>query len=219
MPLEITTLWEEIKQFGPLVRVLIALLVVLIGWLIAGGIGQLVTALLNKIRLNQTLKRMGWEEALAKADIRLNISRFFGEIVKWCFVIIFLMAACEIVGLTEFSQFLGKIVGYLPNIIVAGLIFIVAVFLTEFSYRIVVASAEKAKIAYSKLLGTGIRAAIWVFAILAILLQLGITPDIIKALIYGLIGMISLSCGLAFGLGGKDLAAEILKELKEKLGQ
>ncbi|HOA47705.1 MAG TPA: hypothetical protein PKH73_02245, partial [Candidatus Pacearchaeota archaeon] len=69
----------------------------------------------------------------------------------------------------------------------------------------------------SKLLGSGIRWAIWVFAILAILLQLGITPDIVRALIYGMIAMITIATGLAFGLGGKDLAAEILKELKDKL--
>jgi len=89
--------------------------------------------------------------------------------------------------------------------------------LADFSYRIVVVSSEKAKISYSKLLGSGIRWAIWVFAILAILLQLGITPDIVRALIYGMIAMITIATGLAFGLGGKDIAAEILKELKDKL--
>ena len=66
-------------------------------------------------------------------------------------------------------------------------------------------------------MGAGVRWAIWIFAVLAILLQVGVTPDIIKAIVYGLIAMISLSFGLAFGLGGKDLAAEILKDLKEKI--
>jgi hypothetical protein len=217
MPFDINTFWQSIEQFGSLIQFLIAVLVVLIGWLVAGGIGQLVVALLNKVKLNQALKRMGWEEALAKAEMRLNASKFFGEIVKWCFVIIFLMVACEVVGLTQFSEFLAKVVEYLPNIIIAALIFVVAVFLADFSYRIVVVSAERAKVSYSKLLGAGIRWAIWIFAILAILLQLGITPEIIKALVYGMIAMISLAAGLAFGLGGKDLAAEILKELKDKL--
>jgi hypothetical protein len=217
MPLDINTFWQGIEQFGPLIQFLIAVLVVLIGWLVAGGIGQLVVTLLNKVKLNQALKRMGWEEALAKAEIRLNASNFFGEIIKWCFVIIFLMIACEVVGLTQFSEFLAKVVAYLPNIIIAALIFIVAVFLADFSYRIVIVSAERAKISYSRLLGSGIRWAIWIFAILAILLQLGITPDIIKALIYGMLAMITLATGLAFGLGGKDLAAEILKEFKEKI--
>lgn len=217
MPGDINTFWQELGQIGPLLRVLIALLIVLVGWLVSGGIGQLVATLLKKFKLNQILKRMGWEEALAKADIHLNAPKFFGEIVKWCFVIIFLMMAFEVVNLTQFSGFLGQVIAYLPNILVAVLIFVAAVFLADFSYRIVVVSSEKAKISYSKLLGSGIRWAIWVFAILAILLQLGITPDIVRALIYGMIAMITIATGLAFGLGGKDIAAEILKELKDKL--
>lgn len=217
MPADINIFWKSIEQFGPLLRVLIAILIVLVGWLVSGGIGQLVTALLNKFKLNQILKRMGWEESLARAEIRLDAPKFFGEIVKWCFVIIFLMVACEVINLPQFSEFLGQVIAYLPNLLVAALIFVVAVFLADFSYRIVVASSEKAKISYSKLLGSGIRWAIWVFAILAILLQLGITPDIVRALIYGMIAMITIATGLAFGLGGKDLAAEILKELKDKL--
>ena len=209
--------WQNFEQFGSLIRFLIAVLVVLLGWLVSGGMGQLVVNLLNRIHLNKTLKRMGWEEALEKAEIRFNVSSFFGEIIKWFFVIAFLMIACEIVGLKGFSSFLGEVLTYLPNIIIAALIFIVAVFLADFSYRIVIASAEKAKVSYSKLMGAGVRWAIWIFAVLAILLQVGVTPDIIKAIVYGLIAMISLSLGLAFGLGGKDLAAEILKDLKEKI--
>jgi hypothetical protein len=217
MLLDITTFWQGFEQFGPLIQFFIAVLVILFGWLISGGIGQLVVNLLDKVRLNQILKRLGWQEALEKAEIHLNASKFFGEIIKWIFVVIFLMIACEVVGLTEFSAFLGKVVGYLPNIVIASLIFVVAVFLADFSHRIVIASAEKAKITYSRFLGAGIRWAIWIFATLAILLQLGIAPDIIKAIVYGLVAMIALASALAFGLGGKDLAAEILKEFKEKI--
>lgn len=211
------TFWQNFEQFGSLLRFLIAVLVFLLGWLVSGGIGQLVVNLLNRIHFDKALRRMGWEDALEKAEIRFDISSFFGEIVKWFFIIIFLMISCEIVGLKEFSSFLGEVLGYLPNIIIAALIFITAAFLADFSCRVVVASAEKAKISYSKLMGAGVRWSIWVFAILAILLQVGITPDIIKAIVYGLIAMISLAFGLAFGLGGKDLAAEILKDLKEKI--
>lgn len=217
MPIDANTFWQGIEQFSPFLRFLIAILIVLIGWLISGGIGQLVRTLLNKLKLNQALKRMGWDEAFARAEMKLDASKFFGEVVKWCFIIIFLMVAFEVVGLPQFSEFLGKVIEYLPNIIIASLIFLAAVYVADFSYRIVLVSAEKAKLSYSKFLGVGIRWTIWIIAILAIFLQLGITPDIIKGLIYGLIGMIALAGGLAFGLGGKDLAAEILKEFKDKI--
>jgi hypothetical protein len=218
MTSEFANFLQNIEQFEPLVKILLASLTVLMGWLVSGGIGQLVTALLDKIKLNKALKRMGWEEALAKAEIKLNVSGFLGEIVKWIFVTIFLMVGSELLGLTGLTDFLIKVlVEYVPNIVIAGLIFVVAVFLTDFSYRIVIASAEKAKISYSRLLGIGIRAAIWTFAVLAILLQLGVATEIIKAMVYGLVGIITLAVGLAFGLGGEDLAAEFLRELKEKV--
>ena len=217
MPLEINSFLESIEQFGSITRVLVALLIVLLGWLVSGGVGQIITALLDKIRLNQALKRMGWEEALAKAETKLNVSKFFGDVVKWIFVIIFIMVGSEVVGLTGFTEFLVRFLDYIPNIIIAALIFIVAVFLTDFSYRIVLASAERAKISYSKLLGAGIRGTVWTFAILAILLQLGVASDMVRALVYGVVGMVTLAVGLAFGLGGKDLASEILRELKEKI--
>lgn len=218
MTSEVNELFKYIDQYGTLVRVLVAILVMLIGWLLSGGIGQIVKALLDKIRLNKALKRMGWEEALWKADIKLDASGFLAEIIKWVFIVIFLMIASELLGLTAFTDFLARVlVEYVPNIITAILIFVVAVFLTDFSYRIVLASAEKAKIRYSKLLGLGIRVTIWTFAILAILLQLGIATEIIKAMVYGIVGIITLAVGLAFGLGGQDLAAEILRELKNKV--
>lgn len=213
----INTFLENIEQFGSFTRTLVSLLVILIGWLVSGALGQIITALLDRIRLNQALKRMGWEEAFNKAETKMNVSKFFGDFTKWIFVIIFIMIGSEIVGLSGFTEFLLKFFDYVPNIIISSLIFIAAVFLTDFSYRIVLASAERANISYSKLLGTGIRIIVWTFTILAILLQLGVATDIIKALVYGVVGTISLALGLAFGLGGKNLAEEILRELKEKV--
>jgi len=193
-----------------------AILVFFIGWFISKWIGQIAAAFLSKIRLNQVLKRMGLEEALTKIDTHLNAPKFFGEIVRWFFVILFLMAASEILGLTQFSQFLEKAIGYYPNIFIAALIFVVAVFLADFSQKIVVGTLEKEKITYSRFLGRAIRWAIWLFAILAILYQLQITPSLILAILIGMVATISIALGIAFGLGGKDLAAKILKELEEK---
>jgi len=92
----------------------------------------------------------------------------------------------------------------------------VAAFLADFSQKVVVGTLEKEKIIYSKFLGTSIRWIIWFFAILAILYQLRITQPLILAIFIGMVATTALTVGLAFGLGGKDLAARILKELEEK---
>jgi hypothetical protein len=215
-------MWENI--FEPFFQSLIdvspaifwAVLVFFIGWFVSKWMGRIVVAFLSKIRLNQLLKRMGLEEALTKIDTHLNAPKFFGEIARWFFVILFLMASSEILGLTQFSQFLEEIISYYPNIFIAAFIFVVAVFLADFSQKIVVGTLEKEKITYSRFLGRAIRWTIWLFAVLAILYQLQITPSLILAILIGMVATISIALGIAFGLGGKNLAAKILKELEEK---
>jgi hypothetical protein len=192
-------------------------LVLLGGVLAAKSIEALVVASLEKLRLNQILKRLGLEKILSRIDVEFDIVKLFGTFIKWFIIIIFLMACSEILGLSQFSQFLEKVIAYFPNILVAFLIFIAATFLADFSQKIVVGTLEKERITYSRFLGRSIRWIIWFFAILSILYQLKITPPLILAVFIGMVATISLALGIAFGLGGKELAARILKELEEKL--
>jgi len=191
-------------------------LVFIVGIITSYWLGAIFTSFLNKIKLNQLLRRLGTEDALAKIDSRINAPKFFGGIVRWFFLILFIMASSEILGLHQLSQFLDKIISYFPNIFISALIFLVALFLTDFSEKIVIGTLEEEKITYSRLLGRIIRWAIWLFAILAILYQLQITPSLILTVFIGMVMTVSLALGIAFGLGGKDLAAKILKELEEK---
>lgn len=198
-------------------QLLWAILVFVAGFLVAKWMGNTVVRFLNKTNLNQALKRLGWAETLVRLDLSLDAPGFFGELVKWFFIIIFLMISLEILGLPEFSQFLGKVISYFQNIFIAALIFIIAVFLADFSQKIMVAVLEKEKITYSRLFGRVIRWIIWSLATLAILYQLQIAPTLILTVFIGFVIAISLTIGIAFGLGGKEIAAKILKELEKKL--
>ncbi|KPJ73689.1 hypothetical protein AMJ48_00610 [Parcubacteria bacterium DG_74_1] len=220
-------MWEELYKYliqTPVSYPLCALgafLFFLIGWVVSQWLGERAADFLGRIRLNQILKGMGVEESLSKIDTRLNAPRFFGEIVRWFFVLLFLTIAAEvlsarILGLTSLSQFLWRVIDYYPNIFIAILIFLVAVFLADFSQKIVVGTLKKEKITYSRFSGKAIRWTIWLFAILAILYQLKITPSLILVIFIGVVITISIALGLSFGLGGKDLAGKILKELEEK---
>lgn len=192
-------------------------LVFLAGLFASKWLGVISASFLEQIRLNQLLKRLGLEEALSKADIRLNAPQFFGRIVKWFFITFFLMVSLEIVGLSQFSQLLEKVLGYFPNIFVAALIFIVAAFLTDLAQKLVIGNLDKEKLTYSRFLGKALSCAIWILAVLAILYQLEIVPTLILALFVGVMAIFVLILGISFGLGGKDLAVKILKELEEKL--
>jgi len=194
-----------------------AILVFLGGFFISKWVGNIVTRFLEKTRLNQAAKRIGWEEAFSKIDAKSNLPKIFGGVVTLFLIILFLVASTEILGLVQFSQTLRDVLSYFPNIFVACLIFILAIFLTDFSQKIVVASLEKERITYSRLMGRIFQWAIWILAILAILYQLKIVPTLISTIFMGVVALIVITLGIAFGLGGKDLAAKILKELEEKI--
>ena len=198
-------------------QLLWAILVFMAGLLVSRWAGNIVARFLDKIRLNQALRRLNFEESLFETDIRFNAVQFFGNIVRCFFVILFLMTSAEIIGLPQFSQLLGEAISYFSNIFIACLIFIIAVFLADFSQKIMVAVLEEEKITYSRFLGRVIRWIIWSLATLAILYQLQIAPTLILTIFVGFVGAIVIAVGVAFGLGGKDMAAKILKEFEEKI--
>jgi len=207
--------WQGFLNFMP--RLVGAIIILLIGWFIADWIGKLVTEILRRLRFDRIFERTQWQDALEKAEFKVSVSHFLGEIAQWILVIIFLLAAVEVLGSYQFAAFLHKIVNWLPNLVVSIAIFVVAIIIADFTKKIIQAVVEKAKVGYSQLIGSIVQWAIWIFAIFAILVQLGIAKELIQILFTGLIGLIVISCGIAFGLGGKDLARDILEDLRGKL--
>ena len=212
-------LGQSILAFIP--NLIGAIIVFTIGWFIAIAIAKLVVKVLDGIKLNQFFEKSGWKDALEKADLKVNVSEFIGAIVKWIFVIVFLLAAVEILGFSQFAVFLKSVISWLPNLFVAAVIFVVAVIMADILEKIIRAWVEQMKIGYASAIGAIVRWSVWVFAILAILRQLLVVPSLIdtvfSALVYGAVTLVVISCGIAFGLGGKDVAAEILQEIREKL--
>ncbi|MFH1656200.1 MAG: hypothetical protein ABH956_00295 [Candidatus Nealsonbacteria bacterium] len=208
-------LWTGFLGFTP--KLIGAIVVFLIGWFIAMAIGRIVAEILRKLSFNKFFEKGAIKEALSKAEFKVDASGFIGAIFKWIFVIVFLLVAVEILGLNQFGVFLTSVLGYLPNVIVAVLIFIVAVIIADILEKIVRATVEGAKVGYGDLIGIIVRWSIWIFSIFAILYQLRIAPGLIQTLLSGIVGLIVIAGGIAFGLGGKDVAAEILQNLKRKL--
>lgn len=208
-------LWQGFLSFIPVL--LGAIIVFVIGWFFAVLIGKLITEILKRLKFNQIFEKGSWKTALEKAEIKVDASGFVGAIVKWVLVIVVLQIAIGILGWTDFAVILGKVIDYLPNVIVAALIFVVAVIVADILQKVVVAAAEGARFTYTRFAGAIVKWAIWIFAILAILRQLVIAPELVEtlfgAIVYGVVAVFV----IAFGLGGRDVAAEILQDLKKKL--
>jgi len=211
----LTSLWKGFLLFIP--KALGAIIVFLIGWIFASGIGRLVTEILNQLKFNQIFERTGWAEAFRRAELRVNLSEFFGAVVRWVLIFAFLLAVVDILEFKYFADFLSGILGFLQNLFVAVLIFVVATIMADIAQKLTVASIEKAGLSYGKTLGMLVRWAILGFAVMAIFVQLDIAGILFVTLFQGIVAFFVISLGLAFGLGGKDVAADILRSLREKI--
>lgn len=209
------SLWQAFLNFIP--TLIGAIIVFLIGWIVSIGVGKLVAGILKHLKFNRLFEKIGWKTALEKAEVRVDASEFVGAIFKWVLIIVFLMIAVEILGLTQFADFLKSILGFLPNVIIATLIFVAAVIIADIVEKIIRTTVEGIKVSYAHLTGIIVKWAIWIFAILAILTQLGIAPELLQILFGGLVAMLAISLGLAFGLGGKEAASELIEWLRKKL--
>lgn len=194
-----------------------ALVIFIIGWLIGAGLARVVEQVIAAVKVDQALRAAGVERVIERAGWKMNAGAFLGTLVKWFFIIVFLVAALEVLGLTQVTAFLTTVVlGYLPQVIVAVLILLVAAVVAETAQRVVRGAAAAARMRSANFLGSVARWAIWVFAILAALDQLGISP-FIQTLFTGLVVALALAFGLAFGLGGQQAAARYLEKMGREM--
>lgn len=215
----LTNLWVGFLNFLP--NLVGALIVFIIGWIVSVVVGKIVAEVLNRLKINQIFEKAGWKEALEKAELKVKATDFIGAIVKWILVIVFLSASVEILGLKEFADAMNSVIGYLPNVVVAVLIFVITVIIVDIVEKVIRSAVEGVRVGYGRAVSSIVKWAVWTFAILAILKQLLVVPDLINivfgALIYGVVALFVISFGIAFGLGGKDVAAEILRDVKERI--
>jgi len=209
-------LWFGVVAFLP--KLILAIIVLLIGWLIADLIKKGLVKLIEAIKLDTLLASTGLDSLVQKAGYKLNSGLFIGEIVKWFFIIVFLVASLDIVGLSQVNVFLQQVaLIFIPNVIVAALVLLVASVLADALDKTVRASAMAAHVASAPVLGKVTRWAIWIFGIIIALAQLGIATQFIQILFTGVVAMLALAGGLAFGLGGKEAASDVVRRVSTSI--
>lgn len=209
-------LWGQFAFFLP--NLIAALIVFFIGWAIAIAGGRLVEKMLVVLRVNQAFEHLkGLQAATERAGLKLNIPMVVGGIVKWFLLIVTLLATTDILGLDEISTFLTSVLLYIPNVVVAALILVIAVVLANFVYKTVSASITAAGFGSANTIAAVSKWAIIVFALLAALIQLNVAVALIQTIVTAFFAMIALAGGLAFGLGGKEVAMKWLKKFEADL--
>lgn len=208
--------WTVVATFLPLL--IGAIVVFIIGWIVAVTLGKLVEQIVRALRIDQLLSKLEVEHTIERAGWKLNSGAFVGGLVRWFFIVVALLVAVNVLGLTEVSNFLRDVLEYIPNVIVSTLILIIAAIIADFTERLVRGSVEAAGYR-GALVGVVARWSIWVFAIFAVLLQLRIAEIIVQTLITGLVYGVALAFAIAFGVGGKEAAAGMLHKVKEELSK
>lgn len=206
--------WVSLASFIPLL--VGALVVFLVGWVVAVALGKAVEQVVRALRVDVLLHKLDIGHAVERAGWRLNTGAFAGWLVKWSLVIAFLLASVNILGLTAVSDFLRDVLLYVPNVVVAAFILVIAALVSDVVERAVRGSVEAAGYRGS-LVGLTARWAIWIFAFFAVLPQLGIATALIQTLVTGIVAALAIAFGLAFGLGGKDTASAFLERMRGEL--
>ena len=197
-------------------NILAASVVMIVGFVVAAGVGALAEKIFEGIRIDPFLEKIGLKPIFDRAGLRIRVAYFIGRVVSWSLVIAFLLAVSDSLGLYALSGFLSAILGYLPNLISAIFIMLAALVLAHFLRRVVIASVMSAKLHSGPFLGMVTWWVITVFGFLTALAQLNIATAIVQTIVTGFIAMLALAGGLAFGLGGRDYAAHLLNKLKDR---
>lgn len=192
-----------------------ALLILIIGWIVAKIIRKIVDSVLRTIRFDAIADKAGISEVMRKADMKLTARDLISGLVYWLIIIMVLVMVVNALGIPRASDILELLVAYIPRVIAALFVLILAMFLATFVSNIVRMSAANTKLPNPGLLAGISRWAIIIFAVTIALAELGIAPIFITTTFNILLGGIVLTLALAFGLGGKDAAAKYIEELKK----
>ena len=192
-----------------------ALIIIIVGWIAAKIIRSIVNGALKMVRFDAMVNKSGISEILQKGDLKITARQVVSGLVYWLVIIMVLVMTANALGLPKASDILSDLFAYVPKVIAALLVLVVAMFLAGFVSGIVQTVAANAKLPKPDLLAGISRWAIIIFAVTISLAQLGIAAVFVTTTFNIILGGIVLALALAFGLGGKDAAARYLDELKQ----
>lgn len=210
-------LWSGIILFIP--SLIVALVILAIGWAIGALVESAIVKFMKTIKFDEALRRAGFEEVVRRAGLNLNSGKFVGGLVKYFVIVVFLIASFDVLGLNQVTAFLQQVVlQYLPQLIISVLILLIGAVVGDIMSRVVVASSRTAGITSANFLGVVTRWAVWIFAILIALSQMGVAGAFIQTLFTGFVVAVSLALGLSFGLGGQNAAARTIEKIQNEIG-
>ena len=211
---------------GAIPKVIGFLVILIIGWLIASALASAVAALLRAVRFNDLARRSGFAGFVQGMGIKTDSAGFIAIVAKWFVRLIVLVSAFDALGLPAVSQVLQQLLLWLPNLIVALVVLVIGGLAANALASLVRGATAESGLGNPDLLASIARVGVWAFAIVVAVNQIGIAQTLVNTLFMATVGALALAFGLAFGLGGRDTAGEIVRswyqqsqQVAPKLGQ
>jgi hypothetical protein len=200
-------------------RVIAFAVILIIGWMVASLLASAVAKLLRAVRFNDLANRSGFSSFVQSMGVHTDSAGLIATITKWFVRLIVLVVAFDALGLPAVSEVLQQLLLWLPNLVVALVILVLAGLAANAVSSLVRGATAEAGFSNPSMLATVSRAAIWTFAIVVAINQLGIATTLVNTLFMGTVGAVALALGLAFGLGGRDTAGQIVSNWYANSGQ
>jgi small-conductance mechanosensitive channel len=207
----VNSLTELGATIGGFLPSLVATLVILaVGWLVSRVVAAVAERVLLQVGLDRAGARLGVSETLGEAGLTVPPSRIVARLVFWVLMLTFLLSAVETLGLSAVTATIDRLIGFLPNVIAAGLIFVLGLLLARLVRNLVSSGAAAADLAQAPRLGSVAQGVVALVAGVVALEQLGVQTQFVVTVLTAIVAAVGVTIGVAFALGARPVITHIL---------
>lgn len=196
---------------------LVAVIILVVGWVVAVYVAKLLKQVLHSLRLDEIGDKLGLDEVSNRTGMKMTVSGAVAWLVKWFLLLAISLAAADILGLTQISLFLNQVLMYIPSVVAAAAILLVGTMVANFLAKLVRHSVAAAGLSSADMLAAVTQWSVMIFTVLATLDQLKVAQAFVQTLFTGIIAMLAIAGGLAFGLGGREHATKVLNKVERDI--
>ena len=202
--------------FAAIPKVLAFAVILVVGWFVAGLIARFVAAVLRRVRFNELAMKSGFGGFVKNVGVNTDSAGFLASVAKWFIRLMVLVVAFDALGLPAVSDVLRQLLLWLPNLAVGIVVLIIGGLLANAAAGLVRGATASAGFRHPELIANVARVSVWIFAIIVAVNQIGIAQTLVNTLFMGAVALVTIALGLAFGLGGRDLAGKLLNKWYEE---
>lgn len=210
-----TSIWDRFVNFLP--NLIGAAIIIIVGWLIGMLVALVIDRLFRIIGLQTLFEKAKVEDVLKKGSVGKDATALLASVAKWIIYLVAFIAAANTLKLPDVANFLNAILAFMPSAVAAGLILLIGLILAHFLSNVVKGSLMAAGLAMAEAVALVVRWVIIIFAFLAALSQVGLAQNMISTLFIGVVAFLAIAGGLAFGLGGKEAAQDLIDKVCKEL--